>query len=177
MKLAFDLHTSDWVVIQKYFRDKKAPMWHVPVFIIGTIVLVVLNVLYLLRHEADWMTGVSVVVILCMVYLLYLRKDADKQLVKTAEKIKANNPEAFGHREMEFSDEGIRMSTANGSKSLTWAEMSSFEDAVGYLLLYSNKGVVYIVPKRALTEVEDFVEMLQNRFHPEEPAEVRNSEN
>ena len=167
MKLAFDLHTADWVAVQKYFKDKKNPSWRMPLFVICAAILIILNILYLLNNEPSWMTGVSAIVILCLVYIWYLRAHSIKQLDKMAQEIQTKNPEAFGRREMELNDAGISITAHGASKSLAWDEMSSFEDAKDYFILFSKKGVVYIVPKRAIEDVDAFCEMLQHRFFPE----------
>ena len=81
-----------------------------------------------------------------------------KQLQKTAKNIQSKNPDAFGPREMDFNDKQVEIKVGDSLKTLTWGELSGYEENNDYFFLYSLKGMVYIIPKRDLnniTELED----------------------
>lgn len=150
MKVTFDLSIEDWMAFQEYYKGKKAPFYKfiMPLLIICAVVIIVLNLIYLQDKEASLMTIISFFLLLTIFYLFFLKKKSKTQLKKVALEIKERNPDAFGPREMVFNENGIDIQATNSHKTLTWEDMDQYEEDKDYYFLFSQKGVVYIIPKR-----------------------------
>ena len=159
MTIVYNLEIDDWVAFQEYFKEKKTLYKYLaPLLIFSAVLITTINIAYLFYQEASLITLFSFILVLIVLYLLYLKSQMRKQLQKTAKNIQSKNPDAFGPREMDFNDRRVDIKVGDNHKILTWEELSGYEENNDYFFLYSQKGMVYIIPKRDLnniTELED----------------------
>lgn len=167
MKLFFDLKVDDWVSFQEYFKEKKAPLYKYisPLLIFSAVLIVTINAMHLYYQEASIVTLFSFILLVILFYLLYLKKQTKKQLRKIALDIQAKTPDAFGPREMDFNERRVEISAGKSHKTLAWGELTRYEENNDYFFLYSQKGMVYIIPKRDLEKIPEIREML-NEYLP-----------
>lgn len=155
MKISFNLTVDDWIVFQQFFRGKKSPFsrWIVPIIITCMVWIVLFNA-YLayakVDDESPMRVWISIAVFFIFAYLLYIRRKSLKRVKEAGLEIEKKHPEAFGSMIMELNEKGIDIQSSQTAKFLTWEEMGTYDKNRKYFFLYSRKGVVYIVPKRAL---------------------------
>ena len=65
------------------------------------------------------------------------------------------NDGLFGEGYLILSDEGIVDSTSNGETKVEWAGINKIEEDADYFFIYSSSVAAYILPKRAVTSVEE----------------------
>ena len=166
MTLRFDLTIEDWVNFQEYYKEKKAPLYKflMPILGITAIMLICLNVLYLMHNPTSLVTLLSGIFLLLIGCLFVMKKKSVKVLRKAATNLKEKNPSAFGEREMKFDTEQITILAGTTKTELSWKEVDQWAEGKTYFYIYNVKGFVYIVPKRAIEEVDAFVEMLNTNF-------------
>ncbi len=166
MKLSFDLRTDDWVLFQEYFKEKKAPLYKylTPLLIFSAVMLATMNGLYIYYQSTSYVTLFSLCLLAIVLYLLYLKGRMKGRLKKTAIDIQSKNPEAFGPREMDFNNRCVEITAGNSHKILAWGELSGYNQNKDYFFLYSQKGMVYIIPKRDLEDVPGLEEILNEHL-------------
>lgn len=164
MKIAYNLTVEDWVNFQEYYMKKKAPLsgCMTP----ALTILLVFNIIIGIYMEFIAKTGsynfVFLICIIVLAYLLYVKTKTRKKLLKSGEEIKEKNPGAFGEMTMDFQQDGIDIHSSTHSKFLTWEEVGSYDDkAKDFFLLYSKKGMVYIIPKRDIESEEELQTLFQ----------------
>ena len=150
MKIAYHLTTTDFVKFQEYMRKQKSPAYRAMVPILGLlgvlnfVFLFCLNVYYS-NTSYNWIFGIC---ILLLVFLLYLNAGTKKRLSKMAEELKTKNPDLFGTTDMELNEEGIRIKTLKHEKFLKWDEVGKYDTPKDLFVIFSKKGVAYVIPTR-----------------------------
>ncbi|MDL2224112.1 YcxB family protein [Bacteroidales bacterium OttesenSCG-928-M06] len=167
MKIAYNLTVEDWVDFQEYYMKKKAPLSGCMTPILT--ILMICNIIIGIYMEFIAKTGsynfVFLICIIILGYLLYLKTKTRKKLFKSGEEIKEKNPGAFGEMTMDFQDEGIDIHSKTHSKFLVWEEISSYDNkSKVFFLLYSKKGMVYIIPKRDIESETELQAVLENHL-------------
>ena len=150
MKIAYHLTTTDFVKFQEYIRKQKSPAYRamVPILTlllsINIVLFLCLNIYYS-NLEYNW---IFILCILLLVFMLYLNAGTKKRLSKMAEELKTKNPDLFGTTDMELNEEGIRIKTLKHEKFLKWEEVGKYENPKDLFVIFSKKGVAYVIPTR-----------------------------
>ena len=158
MKIAFDLNVDDWVAFQEYYGRKKSPIlykWMQPLYIILAITLLVMGVWQVIIMGYTKYTMFILVCLAAMLFMLYIRKKAKDKVRQAGLDLEKKHPEAFGPMTMDFEERGIDIQSQKNSKSIAWDELHHYEANKDYYFLFSKKGIIYIVPKRAIEGSKD----------------------
>jgi len=62
------------------------------------------------------------------------------------------------HFSMRFAEDGVELSTANGSQAWPWTKFSSFVESPYFFHLYFNARSFFLVPKDAFTDINQLQE-------------------
>ncbi|MDR1719440.1 MAG: YcxB family protein [Dysgonamonadaceae bacterium] len=169
MEILFDLTVDDWFIFQQYFRGKSSPVYKLifPMIITLSLLLLVLTAIQLACYGFHKILWLSVVTFLILLYILYIRKRSMNAIRKKGRSIQEEYPDSFGRKVMKLDKNGFSIATETATKQCAWCEMLEFEETKRYFYLYSNKGVVYIIPKRNVEDPVLLHKLLDNYFQNE----------
>ena len=166
MRIAYNLTVEDWVNFQEYYLKKKVPLSScmTPALTILLIANIIFGIYTVFILKTDNYNFVFLICVLLLASLLYIRIKTRKKLLKSGEELRQKNPSAFDSMNMDFTEKGIDIQSQHSSKSLQWEEINKFESNKDYILIYSAKGMVYIIPKRDLQGKESELEAMLTKY-------------
>lgn len=158
MQIAYKLTAEDWVHFQEYYTKKKAPLAGClqPLIAITLIGNVLFGAYLYFQQGVTTYTYVCLVCILLLGFLLIIRGQSKKNMLKAAKQMEKDKPGAFGDMTMNFDKQGVDIKSSTNSKHLNWDEVDSYNSDKTHYYIFSKKGMVYIIPKRDINSEEEF---------------------
>lgn len=95
--------------------------------------------------------------LISVVWVIYYPKYFYNLVMRQSKKMlkEGKNDGLLGQQQMTLSEEGIVYVTSNGESQVKWSGVKKIEEDSDYFYLYNSSVSAYILPKRALSNVEE----------------------
>ncbi|MED4453154.1 YcxB family protein [Metabacillus fastidiosus] len=103
--------------------------------------------------------------ILSILWIIFYPKYFYSLIIRQVKKMikEGRNDGLLGDHHMIMTEEEIVDSTANSETKVTWSGIEMFKEDDDYFYLYNSSVSAYILPKRALNDVEEIKNFIQSK--------------